>query len=231
MSAAGGDRFGVWPALYCAWAAIAIGLAFAQGGLSNANLTRAGVLGFLALQIAVRARLVTAFAGFAPRARFVVYCTLLAAVVEVLHMNSKPVFDTLRVTAATPFGDALRFTAIDLAFTLPAYFVIFGVMWYFVRRWCWGAWDYAVAMAAGQALGDGGLVFFAGAPHMLAFLPYPMTNYHACNLIPFLAVRGALAPARAGAARWLAVPALVMVYFACGAAIKMAGRALGFEPG
>lgn len=31
---------------------------------------------------------------------------------------------------------------------------------------------------------------------MLFFLPYPMTNYHAINVLPFLAVRDQLRPER-----------------------------------
>ena len=67
---------------------------------------------------------------------------------------------------------------------------------------------------------------------MLAFLPYPMTNYHAVNVIPFLAVRGTLAPP--GDARgwpWLAVPALIGTYLVCGSVIKLVGRAAGLDPG
>jgi hypothetical protein len=224
-----GDRFGWWPALYCLWAALAIGLSLAQGGWSDANITRLSVLAFIALQFAFRAQLVQALPQLAPRTRFIVLAALLAAVVEGLHMISKPVFDALRITAATTPYEALRLYAIDLAFTLPAYGAIFAVIWWCIRRWHYGLWAYLVTMGLAQALGDGGLLFFAGAPQMLAFLPYPMTNYHACNVIPFLAVRGALPATRpAGAAGLLAIPAVIAVYFVCGALIKVLGRAAGF---
>ena len=232
MNAAPDIRVGFWPVLYGLWTAVAISLAFAQGGLSDANLTRLGVLAFLALQIAFRRRLAGAFVGLAPRTRFVVYATLLAAVVEGLHMNSKPVFDSLRVTAGLPLTEGVRRYAIDLAFTVPAYVAIFGTIGWFIGRLRYALWPYVVIAGLAQALGDGGVVFFAGAPQLLAFLPYPMTNYHACNVIPFLAVRDGLAPTRrAGAQGLLLIPSVVAVYFVCGAAIKAAGRALGFEAG
>ena len=66
---------------------------------------------------------------------------------------------------------------------------------------------------------------------MLVFLPYPMTNYHAVNVLPFLAVRGQLDPERPSSARsWLVVPAVVGTYLVCGALIKVAGRWSGLEP-
>jgi hypothetical protein len=87
-------------------------------------------------------------------------------------------------------------------------------------------------MGLGQALGDGGVFFFAAAPQMLVFLPYPMTNYHACNVLPFVATRDALPSARVGGGRsWVAVAALIAVYLLCGSVIKLAGRAAGLDPG
>ena len=87
-------------------------------------------------------------------------------------------------------------------------------------------------MGMGQALGDGGVFFFAAAPQMLVFLPYPMTNYHACNVLPFVATRDALpAPRVVGGRSWVAVPALIAVYLVCGSVIKLAGRAAGLDPG
>jgi hypothetical protein len=65
---------------------------------------------------------------------------------------------------------------------------------------------------------------------MLFFLPYPMTNYHAINVIPFLAVRDSLPPNRSFSVyKYLALPALVGVYGVCGAIIQLLGRILGLE--
>ena len=106
----------------------------------------------------------------------------------------------------------------DRLFTLPAYVVIFSLLWFFINRYRYTLWNYILVMGLAQTLGDGGLFFFIDAPAMLFFLPYPMTNYHAINIIPFLAVRDHLPPARSiSAGRYLAIPALIGAYLVCGA--------------
>lgn len=220
------------PALYFSWAVLAIGISLAAAGLTSENVTRLFVVGFLVLQLALRRPLASALPGLGPRARFVVLGTFLAAVVEGFHMISKPVFASLRVGRATPAPAALKAYALDLLFTVPAYLVILSVIFFFVSRYRYGTWTYAVLMALAQTLGDGGVFFFANAPALLLFLPYPMTNYHAMNVIPFLAVRGDLAPGRPPTARaWLAVPAVIGTYLVLGAIIKAIGRWVGLEAG
>lgn len=219
------------PSLYVSWAALAIGIAITVAGLTPESVTRLLVLGFLLAQIAFRARLTAALPALAPGARFVVLGTALAAVVEGFHMISKPVFASLRVVHETPPLRALRAFALDLLFTVPAYLVIFTVLFFFVSRYRYGTWAYAVGMGFAQAIGDGGLFFFANAPALLLFLPYPMTNYHAVNVLPFLAVRDGLPAGRPGGARaWLAIPAVIATYLVCGALIKAVGRWTGLEP-
>lgn len=221
-----------FPALYCLWAAVAIGSSVALAGPTAESVTRLCVIGFLLVQIAWRRALVNALPGLAPRARFVVLGTALAAVVEGFHMISTPVFLSLRIGPGTSFAEGLKFYALDLLFTVPAYLVIFPVIWLFVERIRYSTWQYVVVMGLAQALGDGGLFFFAGSPAMLAFLPYPMTNYHAINVLPFLAIRDGLSPSRAeGWRAWLAVPAVVATYLVLGAIIKLVGRWAGLEPG
>lgn len=214
------------PPLYCLWAAVAIGLSLALAGLNAESVTRLLVLGFLALQLLARRRLIAAVPGLTPRTRFILLGTLLAAVVEGFHMISMPVLPTLRVGWETPPSQAALNYGIDLLLTVPAYLVIFAVLWSFVTRYRYERWEYAIVMGLAQALGDGGIYFFAAAPAMLAFLPYPMTNYHAVNVIPFLATEDALPPDRVRSARaWLVIPVVIAVYFVCGAAIKLvAGR-------
>lgn len=156
--------------------------------------------------------------------------TVLAAVVEGFHMISTPVFLSLRVGADTSLMQGLINYALDLLFTVPAYLVIFSVIWIFVNRYRYPLWHYVVIMGLGQALGDGGFFYFWNAPSMLVFLPYPMTNYHAINVIPFLAVRDDLKCDRpASAWMYLAVPALIGTYLVCGAIIKILGRFFGIE--
>jgi hypothetical protein len=57
-----------------------------------------------------------------------------------------------------------------------------------------------------------------------------MTNYHAINVIPFLAVRDDLRHERpASALIYLAVPGLIGTYLVCGAIIKLLGKFFGLE--
>ena len=219
------------PALYVSWVVLAIGISLAATGLTPENVTRLLVVAFLLVQLALRRPLAGALPRVAPRIRFVVLGTLLAAVVEGFHMISKPVFASLRVDRATPPSRGLAFYGVDLLFTVPAYVVIFSVLFFFVARYRYGAWAYAVGLGFAQTIGDGGLFFFAKAPALLLFLPYPMTNYHAVNVIPFLAVRDGLPEGRrAGGRAWLAVPAVIATYLVCGAAIQAVGRACGLQP-
>lgn len=223
---------GIAPTLYCIWATLAICLAIAVAGLSSETVTRLLVIGFLIGQIALRAKLEKALRGLAPKTRFVVLGTALAAAVEGFHMISKPVFLSLRVGRETSLAQGPISYALDLLFTVPAYLVIFSVIWYFIERYRYSLWQYVIVMGFAQAIGDGGLFFFLNAPALLVFLPYPMTNYHAINVLPYLAVRGGLNPGRAATARAaLAVPAVIGTYLVCGAIIKALGRWCGLEPG
>lgn len=232
LTASPDDRFGIGAKLYCLWAATAIGVSLVLAGPSAETITRLLVLVFIAAQYVFRASLVKALPGLAPQARFITMGVLLAAVVEGFHMISKPVYSSLLVVPDTSPADALRFYAIDVLVTTPAYVVIFAVIWFLICRYHYGLWSYIVVMGMGQALGDGGVFFFAAAPQMLVFLPYPMTNYHACNVLPFVATRDALpAPRVVGGRSWVAVPVLIAVYLVCGSVIKLAGRAAGLDPG
>lgn len=223
-------KFGIGPGLYCLWATLAIGLAIALAGFSSESMTRLLVIVFLFSQIALRSLLIKALPGFAPKTRFIVLGIALAAVVEGFHMISMPVFPSLHIDWDTSLTQGLILYAIDLFFTVPAYFVIFSVIWHFINRYDYALWHYIVVMGLGQALGDGGLFYFLNAPAMLFFLPYPMTNYHAINVIPFLAVCDHLRPERSASIfTSLAVPGLIGTYFVCGAVIKLLGMVFGFE--
>jgi hypothetical protein len=228
----GVTEWGIGPALYVLWATVAIGVAIALAGPTSESVTRVLVLGFLLLQLAFRSTLAKALPGLPPRTRFVVLGVALAAVVEGFHMISMPVFLSLRIGPGTSLAQGLTRYSLDLLFTVPAYVVIFRVIWRFADRYRYSLWEYVVVMGLAQALGDGGLFLFWNSPGMLAFLPYPMTNYHAINVLPFLAVRDQLETGRTGSARkYLAVPAVIATYLVCGAIIKLLGRWTGLEPG
>jgi len=151
-------------------------------------------------------------------------------VVEGFHMISMPVFLSLRIGRDTSFTEGLNRYALDLLFATPAYLVIFAVIWCFINRYHFTLWHYIAIVGLGQALGDGGLVYFIKAPAMVFFLPYPMTNYQAMNIIPFLAVRDHLKRSRSESVfSWLVVPGLIGTYFICGTIIKLAGRHFGLQ--
>lgn len=243
---ASSDRsFGKGAKIYCLWATLAICLAVMVAGQSAKNgdhsaegtrriaesITRILVIIFLFGQIALRSILVKSFPRLSPKIRFIVLGTILASIVEGFHMISTPVFLSLRINWETSFKQGLINYALDLLFTVPAYLVIFSVIWYFINRYNYTLWKYIVVMGLAQALGDGGLFFFLLAPPMLFFLPYPMTNYHAVNVIPFLATRDNLPPGRSSSAlAYLAIPGIIGTYLVCGTVIKLIGRAVGLDP-
>lgn len=216
-----------WARFYLLWALLSIGLAFVAGGSKTENQTRLMVLVFGGLLWLFRAPLQKYSLSFRPSVRFVLLGCLLAAGVEAFHMISEPVFASLRITPGMPVSQMLNHYLIDLCFTLPAYGLIFSLIWAFLQRFAYSFWQYVLWVGLGQCLGDGGLAFFMGAPALLAFLPYPMSNYHAMNVLPYAAVHSDLpAPTRRGG--WLVVPALIVLYFGCGALIQLAGKALGY---
>lgn len=219
---------GIFAKLYCLWALLAIGAALWLAGPVAETVTRLLVIAFLFLQIALRRRIVAAFASQPAARQFALLGMSLAAVVEGFHMISAPVFECLRIDWETTASQALTRYGLDLLFTLPAYAAIFAVIGWFARRFRYAFWEYLVVVGFAQAIGDGGLFFFAKAPAMLLFLPYPMSNYHAVNLLPFLALR-ARGPAGACGVRGrlLVVPAVIATYLVCGGVIRLAGRRCG----
>jgi hypothetical protein len=224
-----GDRF--LAVLYLFWAIPSILIALMAGKASPENLTRIMVIAFLLAQIALRKKLSGFGSRFTPPVRFVLCGIILACIVEGFHMISTPVFPAVKVFPTTPAVEAAKFLIIDLIYTVPAYVVIFSVIWYFARRFEYTTWQYILTMGLGQVIGDGGLFFFLAAPGMLVFLPYPMSNYHAVNILPYFTVRDELKnrPRESGAKKYLATPAIILTYIVCGAAIKIVGRQFGYE--
>ncbi|HNV70318.1 MAG TPA: hypothetical protein PKO06_11515 [Candidatus Ozemobacteraceae bacterium] len=216
--------------IYVVWAALAVVFAILVAGLNAETVTRLLTIAFLVLQIVARKRLAACGRFLSPRWRFVLLGTVLASVVEGFHMISKPVFDSVRINAQMPLSQALGFYAIDLLFTVPAYLVILTVIWRLITRYKLSLWEYIFLVALAQTLGDGGIFYFASAPFMLPFLPYPMTNYHAMNIIPYLAVREELAPTeRSFRTPLTLIVHIIATYLVCGSLIKIAARPFGFE--
>ena len=126
---------GIGPALYCVWAIVAIGLSIGLSGLSPESVTRLLVIALLLGELALRPTLVGALPALTPKIRFLVLGIVLAAAVEGMHMISMPVFPALRIVGETSFVQGLVRYALDLLFTLPAYAVIFSLLWFFINRY------------------------------------------------------------------------------------------------
>jgi hypothetical protein len=216
--------------LYLAWAAATIVLALGKGGASPDNITHGVVLLLLGAEWLLEKPLARLLVRVPLRRRFVGLSMAFAALVELAHMISNPLDPTLRLDLDTPLAEALRRCAIDLVLTAPAYAVIFTVIARMAARFRYRTWEFAILMAAGQALGDGN-AFFVTSPAMLIFLPYVMLNYHAMQLVPYLLVREELRGSEEGWRRvaWPLI-ALPVTYLSCGVAIKVLGRALGWLP-
>lgn len=216
---------------YLAWAIPAISIALLAGGGTPENLTRILVLVLLIGEFTFRRQLSDWAGKFMPRQRFLLLGLVLASIVEGFHMISTPVFLSLRISPNTAAAQGLKFYLLDLVYTLPAYVLIFSVIYYFAKRCRYSLWQYILIMGLGQVIGDGGLFYFFGAPGMLIFLPYPMSNYHAVNVLPYLAVEKDLPDNRAGSlvSKAAALPAIILTYLVCGALIKIAGKPFGLQ--
>lgn len=224
-------RHRISPILYSVWAFLAIAISLAAKGTSPENITRLAVVTLLLIEYLSRRRLIRIFASFSPRQRFLLMTIALASVVEGMHMISRPVFPSLVVTRDTSVRAALAAYVIDLAFTVPAYALIFSTMWRVLSRYRFHLWSVIWVFGVAQTLGDGGLFYFGSAPWMIPLFIYPMTNYTAIHAISFLAVEPDLQaplPLTPLRAVWSGV-SIVTVYLVAGAIICIVGAAFGFE--
>ena len=212
-------------AVYLVWAAATYVFMFARNGLDADNMTHLALLLVLSVTVlAVRGR--TGVTTRRPGTRFIVSGVLLAAVGEGCYMISRPFQPSLLITAGMPAAQMVRNYVIDLMFTLPAYVVIFAVIWRLINTYRYERWEYILVFALGQALGDGNQAFLH-APVLLAFIPYVMVNYHAMNVVPYLMVESVL-PAPRSESRWrlvAGVSEMVVTYLVCGSILVALARA------
>jgi hypothetical protein len=166
-----------------------------------------------------------------PGRTFIAWCTINAMAVEIFHMFSRPLSPSLLITVHTPWVRALKNISIDLMLTLPAYLIIFLVIWRLLERYYYSAFPFFFLIALGQALGDGG-VFFMVNPGALLLIPYVMLNYWAMNFVPYLVVQKNLFKPVLPACNWKAnlLPVLILplVYWITGGVILAIGRSLGW---
>jgi len=154
-------------------------------------------------------------------------------VVEIFHMISRPLHPSLLLTSNTSFLHALKNTSIDLILTLPAYVLIFWVIWRLIRRYHYSPFSFLFLMGFGQALGDGN-AFFLLNPWALIFVPYVMLNYWAMNFVPYLVVRRHIPIALPQDGKWgkiiLPIVLLPVTYLIAGGTILTIGWVLGWIP-
>lgn len=216
--------------IYCLWSFLSILFALLVSKNLEENITRISVILFLIVQIITLDYIKKISFIKSQKNRFIFTGTILAIFVEGFHMISTPVFSSLKVDFNMSILKILQNYFIDLIFTIPAYLIIFSVIWYFINKYSYSLWDYIIVFGLSQCLGDGGIFYFISSPFMILFLPYPMTNYHAMNIIPFLLVKDDLKHNNEKKLmRYIAIPAVILTYLICGAIIKYFGSLNGFN--
>ena len=203
--------------LYLVWAIIVILLVFIKGMFSTDNITHFLILAYLGLSLFFVNKNIDQ-----PNAKkkFIVLSMVSAAVVEGFYMIQMPVFASLKFVAGMSLGTMLGNYAIDLIFTLPAYYFIFRTVWYLINKYQYNVWQYAILIALGQGLGDGSRAFL-GNPGLLIFIPYVLINYQAMSVVPFLRIKHTLPQTLSNSAfKYLApIVLLPLVYILCGLVI------------
>jgi hypothetical protein len=208
-------------AIYLGWLLLAVLLPLLKDGLDAKNVTVLCAVAFLGLQLLLRPLLAKAASRLAPRVCFVAAAVVAACFLEAFHMISQPFDPALLVTRGMSAAEVLSRLGVDLLFTVPSYLVIFSVVWRLAGHYRFSRLEYFLLVSLGQCLGDGGLLFFVGAPFMLPFLPYALVKYQAMNFVPYLLVRDRLAP-RSGSRMRYVVPVVLLfaTYLCCGAVMN-----------
>lgn len=180
---------------YIIWAVFVFLLVFIKNGLSLDNLVHIAILIFFLVTFVFYQKFQKSNVIKNPKYFFITHCVLFAAVVEGCYMISKPVLSSLQIVAGMSIGQMLHNYFIDLLFTVPAYFLIFSVIWWLINKYEYSFWEFAILTALGQALGDGSRTFLLN-PGLLLFIPYIMINYHAMTVVPYLKIRNVLSSKR-----------------------------------
>ena len=141
--------------LYLAWAAAVVGLVFSKDGATPDNVTHLLILGYLGASVLTIPRLRRIATRHSPRTVFIVCSCISAAFVELTYMITAPLHASLLIDAQTSVRAAFRNVGVDLALTLPAYWLIFEVVWLLARRYDYQPVEFAVLTGAGQRSATG----------------------------------------------------------------------------
>lgn len=215
------------------WFSLSLAISLLHDGFNSGAATRFLILGYFLLSLLWFNKKGRHIEAKNPKRIFITWCVINAMVVEVFHMISKPLNESLLVTSSTPFPEALKNTLIDLILTFPAYVFIFSVVWYLIIRYKYSIFSFFFLMALGQALGDGN-AFFLANPGLILLVPYVMLNYWAMNFVPFLVVRDNIPSGSLVDSKFkkfiLPVILLPVTYLIAGGTIITIGRALHWIP-
>ena len=170
------------------WFLLSLPLPLFHDGLNRDSFTRLLVLAYFLLSLLWFYKKGQFVEIKNPKRTFIVWCVINAMILEIFHMISRSLHPSLLITSNTSFLQALKNTSIDLALTLPAYIIIFLVVWHLAKKYNYTPFSFLFFMGLGQALGDGN-AFFLINPVSLIFIPYVMLNYWAMNFVPYLVVR------------------------------------------
>ncbi len=222
-----------WFIIVGVWLFLSLALPLLHEGLSRDIDTRLLVLAYFLLGLCWFYKWGRFLEVVSPKKTFIIWCIFNAMWVEVFHMISRPLHKSLLITANTSPWQALKNTSIDLILTLPAYALIFWVIWRLVERYHYSPFSFFFLMALGQALGDGG-GFFLINPGALIVIPYVMLNYWAMNFVPYLVVQNHLPTLSSQPGNWkIIIPPLVLIpitYLIAGGSILTLGKVLGWIP-
>lgn len=202
------------------------------------DVTRFALIAYVALFLLLLPLLrpVVRALPFSVGAKYVLVSVVSAAVVEVAHVFSQPFTDSIKVTVGetTPLT-AIRNIAIDLAVTLPAYALVFSLVWRrLLSRWRYSLIEFVALMSVAQFLGDGHIYVILNIAAAALFGPYVLMIYQLMNIPPYLLMRDEIAaarPARRGDERgryrgyWI-VPATYWLYILLVLLIAIIGRML-----
>ncbi len=215
------------------WTLFSLSIPLLRDGLSRDSITRLLILAYFLLSLLWFYKKGQFLQIKNPKKSFILWCTINAMVMEICYMISRPLDMSLLITSNTSFLQGLQNTAVDLILTLPAYLLIFYVIWRLIKRYNYSPFAFFFLMGLGQALGDGN-IFFLANPVLLAFIPYVMLNYWAMNFVPFLLVRNNLGNTSQQDSKWkkiiLPIVLLPITYFVAGATILTLGKMLGWIP-
>ncbi|MHB8376482.1 MAG: hypothetical protein ACYDEB_05950 [Dehalococcoidia bacterium] len=164
------------------------------------DVTRFALLAYVALFLLFMPLLRPVVRGLPLRtgAKYVLLSVVSAAVVEVAHIFSQPFSDSVKVTVGetTPLT-ALRNIALDLAVTLPAYTIVFTLVWRrLLSRWRYSLLEFVALISVAQFLGDGHIYVILNIAAAALFGPYVLMIYQLMNIPPYLLMRDEIAAAR-----------------------------------